>query len=172
MLKKCFALLFSLLIVTFTTTAMAAKPDKTDMSAFKDIDRSALIKCAFEVQPKSYAPYSNFNVAAAVLCSSGKIYTGVNVENASYPAGICAERNAIFHAAAEGERQIKAIVIIGGPKGVVTDYCSPCGVCRQVMREFGNPKKVLVIMAKSPTDYKEMTLEELLPLSFGPESLG
>ncbi len=171
MLKKCFVLLFSLILVTFTSTAMAAKTDKVDMSAFKDIDRSALIKYAFAIQPNSYAPYSNFNVAAAVLCGSGKIYAGVNVENASFPAGICAEQTAISHAAAEGERQIKAIAIIGGPKGVVTDYCAPCGICRQVIREFGDPKKVLVIMAKSPTDYKEMTLEELLPFSFGPESL-
>ncbi len=172
MQKKCFALLFFLIIMTFATTAMAANEDKPDMSAFKDIDRGVLIERAFEVQPKSYAPYSHFNVAATVLCDSGKIYTGVNVENASYPAGICAERNAIFHAVAEGERQIRAIVVIGGPNAVVTDYCSPCGICRQVMREFGNPQKVLVIMAKSPTDYKEMTLEALLPLSFGPDSLG
>ena len=172
MQKKCFSFLFLLMIVAFSATAMAANEDKPDMSSFKDIDRGVLIERAFDVQPKSYAPYSHFNVAAAVLCGSGKIYTGVNVENASYPAGICAERNAIFHAAAEGERQIKAIVIIGGPNAVVSDYCSPCGVCRQVMREFGDPKKVLVVMAKSPTDYKEMTLEELLPLSFGPESLG
>ncbi len=169
--EELFCLVPFLVIMSFAATALAAPTDKSADPAFRDIDRSALIKRAFEVQPKSYAPYSNFNVAAAVLCGSGKIYTGVNVENASYPAGICAERNAIFHAAAEGERQIKAIAIIGGPKGVVSDYCSPCGVCRQVMREFGDPKKVLVIMAKSPTDYQEMTLEELLPLSFGPESL-
>ena len=131
-------------------------------SAEVKVDRGKLIQCALDVQSKSYAPYSKFNVAAAVLCSSGKIYTGVNVENASYPAGICAERNAIFHAAAEGERQILA---------VNTDYCPPCGVCRQVMREFANPNKLLVIMAKSPTDYVEKTLEELLPMSFGPDNL-
>ena len=141
------------------------------MSEFKDIDRSALIKCAFDVQPNSYAPYSNFNVAAAVLCSSGKIYTGVNVENASYPAGICAERNAIFHAAAEGERQIKAIAIVGGPKGAVTDYCSPCGVCRQVMREFCVPEHFRIILGNSKGEIRSRTLSELLPDSFGPEDL-
>ena len=135
------------------------------------IDRKALIQRAFDVLPNSYAPYSKFNVAAAVLCDSGKIYTGVNVENASYPAGLCAERNAIFHAGAEGERHIKAIVIIGGANGVITNYCPPCGVCRQVMREFCRPENLIVIMAKSPDDYIEKTLEELLPLSFGPDHL-
>ena len=141
------------------------------MNAEIEIDRGKLIRRALDAQKNSYAPYSNFNVAAAVLCSSGKIYTGVNVENASYPAGICAERNAIFHAAAEGERQIIAIAIVGGVNGVNTDYCPPCGICRQVMREFANPDKLLIIMAKSPTDYVEKTLEELLPMSFGSDHL-
>ena len=140
-------------------------------SAEVEVNRAELIQRALDVQKNSYAPYSNFNVAAAVLCSSGKIYTGVNVEDASYRAGICAERNAIFHAAAEGERHILAIAIVGGANGVVTDYCPPCGVCRQGMREFANPKELLIIMAKSPTDYVEKTLEELLPMSFGPENL-
>lgn len=140
-------------------------------SAEVEINREELIQRALDAQANSYAPYSKFNVAAAVLCSSGKIYTGINVEDASYRAGICAERNAIFHAIAEGERQFYAIVIVGGANGVVTDYCPPCGVCRQAMREFANPKKLLIIMAKTPTDYVEKTLEELLPISFGPDNL-
>ena len=140
-------------------------------SAEVEINRKELIQRALDVQKNSYAPYSNFNVAAAVLCSSGKIYTGVNVENASYPAGNCAEHTAISHAVAEGERQICAIAIVGGANGVNTDYCPPCGICRQVMREFADPKKFLIIMAKSPTDYIEKTLEELLPMSFGPDNL-
>ena len=140
-------------------------------SAEVEINRAELIQRALDVQKNSYAAYSNFNVAAAVLCSSGKIYTGVNVEDASYRAGICAERNAIFHAIAEGERQILAVAIVGGPNGVVTDYCPPCGVCRQAMREFTNPKNLLIIMAKTPNDYVEKTLEELLPMSFGPDNL-
>ena len=140
-------------------------------SAEVQVNRGELIQRALDVQKNSYAPYSKFNVAAAVLCSSGKIYTGVNVEDASYRAGICAERNAIFHAIAEGERQILAIAIVGGLNFTVSDYCAPCGVCRQGMREFANPKKFLIIMAKSPTDYVEKTLEELLPMSFGPDSL-
>ena len=140
-------------------------------SAEVEINRAELIQRALDVQKNSYAAYSNFNVAAAVLCSSGKIYTGVNVEDASYRAGICAERNAIFHAIAEGERQICAIAIVGGLNFTASDYCAPCGVCRQGMREFAVPKELLIIMAKSPTDYVEKTLEELLPMSFGPDSL-
>ena len=136
-----------------------------------DFDRAKLIQMAMDNQKNSYAPYSHYNVSAAALMGSGKIYLGVNVENASYPAGICAERNAIFHAVQEGERQLVAIAIVGGPNYSIKDYCAPCGVCRQVMREFCNPKEMQVIFAKSPTDYKEMTLEELLPESFGPEAL-
>ena len=135
------------------------------------INRFELIKSAIDSLNFSYAPYSHFNVAAAVLASSGKIYTGVNVENASYPAGICAERNAIFHAVACGEKEITAIAIVGGLNGQITDYCPPCGVCRQVMREFCDPEHMTVIIAKSADEYKEMTLAELLPESFGPDSI-
>lgn len=133
--------------------------------------KAALVEAAVKNQRNSYAPYSHYNVSAAVLMSSGKVYLGVNVENASYPAGICAERNAIFHAVQEGERQIVAIAIVGGPNYTIKDYCAPCGVCRQVMREFCDPKEMLVLIGKSAADYKEYTLEELLPLSFGPEAL-
>lgn len=136
-----------------------------------DFDRAALIQAAIDNQKRSYAPYSHFNVSAAALMGSGKTYLGVNVENASYPAGICAERNAIFHAVEEGERKIVAIAIVGGPEYTIRDYCAPCGICRQVMREFCDPKEMKVILAKSVTDYKELTLEELLPLSFGPDDL-
>ena len=130
-----------------------------------------LVSEAFKILPNAYAPYSHFHVAAAVLASSGKIYAGVNVENASYPAGICAERNAIFHAAAAGERKITAIVILGGKDGIITDYTAPCGICRQVMREFADPDTMKIYLAKTPEDYKEYTLKELLPESFGPENL-
>lgn len=136
-----------------------------------DFDRTTLIQAAIDNQKRSYAPYSHFNVSAAALMGSGKTYLGVNVENASYPAGICAERNAIFHAVEEGERKIVAIAIVGGPEYTIRDYCAPCGICRQVMREFCDPKEMKVILAKSVTDYKELTLEELLPLSFGPDDL-
>ena len=144
----------------------------TDTAAAQvKVNRAELIQAALNAQKNSYAPYSKFNVGAAVLCDSGKIYTGTNVENASYPAGLCAERTAIFHAIAEGEKQICAIAIVGGLNFTANDYCAPCGMCRQVMREFAVPKEFLIIMAKSPTDYVEKTLEELLPMSFGPDSL-
>lgn len=136
-----------------------------------DFDRRELIRRALEQQPAAYAPYSGYQVAAAVLMDSGKIYTGVNVENASYPAGICAERNAIFHAAACGERKIIAIAVVGGKQGDNRKIATPCGICRQVMREFCDPKEMRVLLARTPEDYKEMTLEELLPESFGPENL-
>ena len=136
-----------------------------------DFDRRELIRRALEQQPAAYAPYSGYQVAAAVLMDSGKIYTGVNVENASYPAGICAERNAIFHAAACGERKIIAIAVVGGKQGDNRKIATPCGICRQVMREFCDPKEMRVLLARTPEDYKEMTLAELLPESFGPEDL-
>lgn len=135
-----------------------------------------LIELAIAMTKKSYVPYSHFHVGAAVETADGTIYTGCNVENASYPAGICAERNAIFHAVAEGHTKLVTIAIAGGSEEAdgrvrITEYCSPCGVCRQVMREFANPKELRILLAKSVEDYKEYTLEELLPLSFGPESL-
>ena len=122
------------------------------------IDREALVKAALGALHAAYVPYSGFHVGAAALFDSGKIYTGVNIENASYPAGICAERTAISTAVANGERK-------------VTDYCPPCGICRQVMREFADPHDLRIILAKSESEYIEKTLEELLPLSFGPDAL-
>ena len=138
----------------------------------QDFDRAELIQMAIENQKSSYAPYSGYNVSAAVLAESGEVYLGANVENASYPAGVCAEHNAIDIAVLHGERKIVAIAIVGGKDYEVSDYCAPCGICRQVMREFADPEQMRVIIAVSPTDYKEMTLEELLPESFGPSNLG
>ena len=131
-----------------------------------------LINGALDVLDNSYAPYSGFHVAACLLTDTGNIYTGVNVENASYPAGICAECNAVARAVSAGERHIRSIAIVGkDSKGSDSGYISPCGICRQVLREFSDPAELKVIMAKSASDYKEMTLEELLPFSFGPEYL-
>ena len=136
-----------------------------------EFDRAALIRLAAENLKNSYAPYSKFNVSAAALMDSGAVYLGVNVENASFPAGVCAERNAIGHAVSCGERKLAAIAIVGGPNYEVRDYCAPCGICRQTMRESCDPKEMRVIIAKSEEDYKEMSLMELLPESFGPEAL-
>ena len=139
--------------------------------------KACLIEEAMNVLPNSYAPYSHYNVAAAVLMSSGKIYTGVNIESALLTCTVCAERNAIHHAAAKGERRIIAIAIVGGPHTEDEqdleqhDYCTPCGVCRQVMMDFADPETMAIICAKSASDYKEWTLAEMLPESFGPEDL-
>ena len=138
---------------------------------FKGIACSALISEAMSALGNCYAPYSGFHVAAALLAESGKIYTGVNVENASYSAGICAERNAAAHAAACGERRFTAIAIVAGAGGRITGYCPPCGICRQVLREFCDPAELAVITAVSPEDYRVQTLADLLPDSFGPEYL-
>lgn len=137
-----------------------------------DADRICeLVGRAEEQLGLAYAPYSGFHVAAALLCRDGTIYTGCNVENASYPAGNCAERTALFKAVSEGKREFSCIVIMGGAGGKVENYCPPCGICRQALREFCRPSEFLVILAKSGEDYRVFTLEELLPESFGPEAL-
>lgn len=130
---------------------------------------NGLIGEAFKMLPCAYAPYSKFHVAAALLCKDGTVYTGCNIENASYPAGNCAERTALFKAVSEGKREFSCIVIAGGKNGKPEDYCPPCGICRQVMREFCDPSEFQVILAKSKEAYKVFSLEELLPESFGPE---
>ena len=130
-----------------------------------------LIEVALERMSAAYAPYSSFQVGAAVLAESGAIYGGANVENATYGATVCAERNAICAAVCAGERSLRAIAICGGKDGVPSDYCPPCGICRQVMREFANPTTFEVVLARSATDFKMFTLEHLLPESFGPASL-
>lgn len=128
------------------------------------MDKKLLIKKAFEAKKKAYTPYSGFNVGAALLTSNGKIFTGCNIECASYSPTICAERTAIAKAVSEGERSIIAIAITGD-----SQWTYPCGVCRQVIREFG--KDAMIIIAKSEDEYREYTLKELLPHSFGPEDL-
>ena len=119
----------------------------------------------------SYAPYSHFHVSAVLLCADGKAYTGNNIENAAYTPSVCAERCAFFKAVSEGERDFTAIALCGGLNGIVKDYCAPCGVCRQVMREFCRTD-FKIIMVKSEEEWKEYTLEQLLPEGFGPENLG
>ena len=120
---------------------------------------------AITMLERAYVPYSHFPVGAALECKDGTVFTGCNVENASYPAGICAERNAIAHAVAEGRRQFRRIVIAG--KGV--DFCVPCGICRQVMREFCGDAFVIVLA--KPGEEKVYTLKDLLPQSFSPRDV-
>lgn len=137
------------------------------------MDTRELIKKALQARTYSYSPYSKFKVGAALETKSGKIYTGCNVENAAYTPSNCAERTAFFKAVSEGEREFLRIVVVGGYEQgeELEQYVSPCGVCRQVMMEFCNPKEFRVIIAKSVEDYKEHTLEELMPFGFGPETL-
>ena len=130
-----------------------------------------LIITAIQMTKLSYAPYSHFHVGAALLARDGNIYTGCNIENAAYTPTNCAERTAFFKAVSEGNREFRAIAIVGGQNGKLTDYTAPCGVCRQVMMEFCNPKEFVVIMATSQEHYMIKTLEELLPMGFGPENL-
>ena len=133
--------------------------------------KSELIRRAIKALANSRAPYSHYNVGAAALFDSGKIYTGANVEVATLSGTICAERNAIFHAVAEGEDKLLAVAIVGGKDAKREEYCTPCGICRQVMREFAAGENMLILSAKEPDDYMEHTLEELLPQSFGPEMI-
>lgn len=130
-----------------------------------------LIDTAIEQLKFSYTPYSNFKVGAALLTKSGKIYTGCNIENASYTPTNCAERTAFFKAVSEGVRDFQAICIVGGKDGKLTEYTAPCGVCRQVMMEFCNPKTFQIILAVDKERYEIYTLEELMPLGFGPLNL-
>lgn len=127
--------------------------------------REELIRKAFEVRENAYVPYSHFKVGAALLAASGKVYTGCNVESASYGGTNCAERTALFKAVSEGEKEYKAIAVVGDP----ATYTFPCGICRQVLVEFGTDLEVIV--ARTENDYKVFTLDELLPHSFTPQDL-
>ena len=130
-----------------------------------------LIETAIAQLDHSYTPYSNFKVGAALLTKNGDIYTGCNIENAAYTPTNCAERTAFFKAVSEGVRDFQAICIVGGKDGVLTEYAAPCGVCRQVMMEFCNPKTFQIILAIDKERYDIYTLEELLPQGFGPSNL-
>ena len=121
--------------------------------------RQELLNAALSARERAYAPYSKFLVGAAVLAKSGKIYTGCNIENASYGLTVCAERNALFSAVGAGEREFTALCVVGDTEAPI----SPCGACRQVMAEFKVPR---IILANLKDDVKEYTLEELLPYGF------
>lgn len=130
-----------------------------------------MIDTAIKQLKFSYTPYSGFKVGAALLTKAGEIYTGCNIENASYTPTNCAERTAFFKAVSEGERAFQAICIVGGKDGTLTEYATPCGVCRQVMMEFCNPETFQIILATSKEQYDIFTLKEMLPLGFGPDNL-
>ena len=134
------------------------------------VDKKELLKIATETMMKAYTPYSGFKVGAALLSKSGKIYTGCNIENASYTPTVCAERVAFFNAVRDGEREFQAIAIVGGEGGVLSSFTYPCGVCRQVMREFC--KGDFMLYFSNGTDTEEHTLDEMMPYSFTPADLG
>ena len=136
------------------------------------MDDGQLICEAVKAREMSWSPYSKFSVGAALLTKSGKVYRGCNIENAAYSPSNCAERTAFFKAVSEGEREFEAIAVVGGPSSTETfGFAYPCGVCRQVMMEFCEPDKFLVIVAAGPDDYKVHTLRQLLPEGFGPADL-
>ena len=127
-----------------------------------------LLAMAREAMMGAYAPYSGFFVGAALLTKSGKVYTGCNIENAAFSPTNCAERSAFVKAVSEGERDFAAIAVVGGKGGEITNLCSPCGVCRQVMQEFCGPD-FLIYMGKENGGYESVTLRDLLPYGFAAE---
>ena len=130
--------------------------------------KSELMQAAIEARRFAYAPYSHFQVGAALLTASGKVYRGCNIESAAFTPSNCAERTAIFKAVSEGERDFAAVAIAAGPAGGPLVLTSPCGVCRQVMMEFVDDAGFEIILGTAPDRTKVYTLRELLPLGFGP----
>ena len=134
------------------------------------MEKQRLIDAALDARSHSYCPYSDFAVGAALLTADGKIYTGANIESASYTPTVCAERVATFTAVHAGEREFAAIAIVGGKAGeAVSDFCPPCGVCRQVLAEFceGN----MPVLLYNGNEIRERTLAELLPDTFDKSQL-
>ena len=143
------------------------------MQEFSEKQIKDLIKMAIEAQKMAYAPYSNFMVGAALLTKSGKVFTGCNIESVSYSPTTCAERVAVLKAVSEGEREFAMIAVIGGPadgeRKSKNDSSAPCGVCRQLIYEFG--PDTIIVGINTPDDYYMIPISELLPRGFGPEQL-
>lgn len=133
------------------------------------MDVKALIAAAVEAMGHAYAPYSGYKVGAALLCADGTVYGGCNIENGSYGATNCAERTAFFKAVYDGHRDFSAIAVCGGKDGIISDVFPPCGICRQVMREFCEDNFKIYLVGKDGT-YMERTLAQLLPDSFRPKT--
>ena len=127
-----------------------------------------LITLAAEAMKRAYAPYSGFWVGAAMLCADGSVYQGCNMENGSFTPTVCAERTAFFKAIYDGKRDFTAIAVVGGKNGEISGYFPPCGVCRQVMREFCKDD-FLVYMGGPMGAFQAKRLDEILPYSFAPE---
>ena len=129
-----------------------------------------LMALAKEAMTHAYVPYSGYKVGAALLCADGTVYQGCNIENASYTPTVCAERTAFFKAVYDGKRDFTAIAVCGGKDGKITGFFPPCGVCRQVMREFCG-SGFRIYLSKGDGTYFEASLEEMLPFSFSQEDL-
>jgi len=134
------------------------------------IDYNTLAAAAVEAKNRAYAPYSGFNVGAALLCADGNVYIGCNIESAAYPATICAERTALVKAVSEGVRKIRAVAVAGSFPGKEGNFCYPCGVCRQMLHEFVTDDCELIV-AKTADDYRVHPWAEILPYGFGPKDL-
>lgn len=139
--------------------------------AMSDAVCRKLIRVAMEYRLRAYAPYSGFSVGAALLSSDNEIFGGCNIENAAFSPTNCAERTAFFKAVSEGKHEFSGIAIVGGKGEEINDFCAPCGVCRQVMMEFCDPKTFLIVLARSEQDYMIYTLEELMPFGFSGKNL-
>ena len=137
----------------------------------KEDINEVLVKAAIDATKYAYVPYSNFKVGAAILAENGKIYTGCNIENASYSPTNCAERTAIFKAVSEGVTKFKKIAVVGGPNGNLENYCPPCGVCRQVISEFADEDFELILGTSENTYAIYNFFQEVLPLSFTAKEL-
>lgn len=133
------------------------------------MDSRELVKIAIDAMAKAYTPYSGFKVGAALLTEDGEVYIGCNIENAAYSPTVCAERVAFFSAVRDGKRKFTKIAVVGGMEGKLSSFTYPCGVCRQVMREFCDDDFVLVV--SDGKDIKEHTLTDILPYSFSPKDL-
>ena len=132
------------------------------------MDAKKLIALAIEAMEKAYVPYSGYRVGAALLCADGTVYQGCNIENAAYGPTNCAERTAFFKAVYDGHRDFTAIAVCGGKDGVISGTFPPCGVCRQVMREFCDDN-FIIYMVGAEGAFEKVTLAELLPHSFDPK---
>ena len=129
-----------------------------------------LLSLAICAMKQSYSPYSQCKVGAALLCENGKIFTGTNIENAAFSPTVCAERVAFFKAISEGEKNFTKIAVVGGKNGEINGIFAPCGICRQVMREFCTDD-FTIILGENEDNYKKVTLKDLLPLSFSPDNV-
>ena len=129
-----------------------------------------LFQFAIEAMKNSYSPYSKCKVGAALLCKNGKVFIGTNIENAAFGPTVCAERVAIFKAVSEGEKEFSKIAVVGGKGGVINGIFAPCGVCRQVLREFCDDD-FEILLGETEDSFKKVTLKDLFPLSFSPENV-